>query len=178
MLSNISKIFILNMILKLVFCRILDINLLNELEYDNSSIVIDLSKRSIDSIELNTFKNYGNLEIIYLQDNKLKKLDVESFKFLVNLREIWLEDNILVDININVFKELNNLELVCLYNNPISILFPNILNNLCTINNNTCKIIYEEKCKKISAISTLKSSTILTTTIGNNITGKSIAKLN
>ena len=153
MLSNVSKILLLNMILKLVFCRILDLNLLNELEYDNSSIAIDLSKRSIDSIELNTFKNYGNLEIIYLQDNKLKKLENQTFKYLNNLRELWLEDNNLVDINQNVFKELYNLEKVCLFNNPISILFPSFISNLCRLNNK-CKIIYIEKCEKTQLTTT------------------------
>jgi hypothetical protein len=38
------------------------------------SIEIDLSKRGIDSIDINTFKGYNKLEKLFLENNKLRKL--------------------------------------------------------------------------------------------------------
>ena len=176
MLSNILKILVLNLVLRLSFCRILDKNLLNELGYNTDSVLIDLSKKSIESIEKNTFQGYNKLEIIYLQDNKLLRLDNESFKYLVNLKELWLEDNSLIDIDLNTFRELYNLQKVCLFNNPISALFPSILNNLCILNIK-CNIIYTDKCIGIrTTFTTTKLTT--TTTRSTNLTSKNFAKIN
>ena len=38
--------------------------------YEIDSIEIDLSRRSIDSIDINTFKGYSKLEKLFLEDNK------------------------------------------------------------------------------------------------------------
>jgi len=63
--------------------------------YEIDSIEIDLSRRSIDSIDINTFKGYNKLEKLFLEDNKLKKLEYGLFNHLSNLRELWLESNII-----------------------------------------------------------------------------------
>jgi hypothetical protein len=60
--------------------------------YEIDSIEIDLSRRSIDSIDINTFKGYSKLEKLFLEDNKFNKLEYGLFNHLSNLRELWLEN--------------------------------------------------------------------------------------
>ena len=108
---------------------------------------IDLSESSIDSMDVNTFKGYNNLEILYLEDNKLKQLEYGLFNHLLNLKELWLESNNIVSIDRNVFVGLNKLEKVCLSDNPISLLFPSNIKPLCDSNPN-CSIKINEKCIK------------------------------
>ena len=108
---------------------------------------IDLSESSIDSMDVNTFKGYNNLEILYLEDNKLKQLEYGLFNHLLNLKELWLESNNIVSIDRNVFVGLNKLEKVCLSDNPISLLFPSNIKPLCDSNPN-CNIKINENCIK------------------------------
>jgi Leucine-rich repeat (LRR) protein len=115
--------------------------------YEIDSIEIDLSRRSIDSIDVNTFKGYNKLEKLFLEDNKLKKLEYGLFNHLSNLRELWLESNIIVSIDRNVFVGLNLLQKVCLNDNPISIMFPSNIKPLCDTNPN-CNIKINENCLK------------------------------
>jgi Leucine-rich repeat (LRR) protein len=115
--------------------------------YEIDSIEIDLSRRSIDSIDINTFKGYSKLEKLFLEDNKLKKLEYGLFNHLSNLRELWLESNIIVSIDRNVFVGLNLLQKVCLNDNPISIMFPSNIKPLCDTNPN-CNIKINENCLK------------------------------
>ena len=121
--------------------------------YEIDSIEIDLSRRSIDSIDVNTFKDMTNVVKLYLDDNKIKQLDNGVFNDLINLRELWLESNNIISIDKNIFINLNKLELVCLSNNPISMMFPNNVRPLCnTIYNSKCKIEITDKCKKNTQI--------------------------
>ena len=115
--------------------------------YEIDSIEIDLSRRSIDSIDINTFKGYSKLEKLFLEDNKLKKLEYGLFNHLSNLRELWLESNIIVSIDRNVFVGLNLLQKVCLSDNPISLMFPSNIKPLCDTNLN-CNIKINENCLK------------------------------
>jgi Leucine-rich repeat (LRR) protein len=115
--------------------------------YEIDSIEIDLSRRSIDSIDINTFKGYSKLEKLFLEDNKLKKLEYGLFNHLSNLRELWLESNIIVSIDRNVFVGLNLLQKVCLNDNPISLMFPSNIKPLCDTNPN-CNIKINENCLK------------------------------
>jgi hypothetical protein len=65
--------------------------LIETYKYEIDSIEIDLSRRSIDSVDINTFKGYNKLEKLFLEDNKLRKLEYGLFNHLLNLRELWLE---------------------------------------------------------------------------------------
>jgi len=56
--------------------------------YEIDSIEIDLSRRSIDTIDVNTFKGYNKLEKLFLDDNKLRQLDYGVFNQLLNLKEL------------------------------------------------------------------------------------------
>jgi hypothetical protein len=120
--------------------------------YEIDSIEIDLSRRSIDTIDVNTFKGYNKLEKLFLDDNKLRQLDYGVFNHLLNLKELWLESNNIVSIDRNVFVGLNQLEKVCLNDNPISVMFPSNIKPLCDSNPN-CNIKINEKCIKDATIS-------------------------
>ena len=104
-----------------------------------------MSRRSIDTIDVNTFKGYNKLEKLFLDDYKLRQLDYGVFNHLLNLKELWLESNNIVSIDRNVFIGLNQLEKVCLNDNPISVMFPSNIKPLCDSNPN-CNIKINEKC--------------------------------
>jgi len=106
-----------------------------------------LSNKSIDNIDINTFKGLNNLKSLYLNDNKIKQLEYGLFNELYNLKELWLESNNISSIDRNVFFGLNQLEKVCLNDNPISIMFPDNVILLCDSNPN-CNIRINEKCTK------------------------------
>jgi len=135
--------------------------LIMEHGFATNSVVIDLSVKSIDSIDLNTFNDYVKLEELYLDDNKLTQLQTGLFSNLVNLRELWLESNHIISIDKSIFNGLINLELVCLSNNPVTTLFPNQVASLCDSSNPKCKIKVAEKCqrKQTTRITTTKLTT-------------------
>jgi Leucine-rich repeat (LRR) protein len=119
--------------------------LIQKYGFDINSVVIDLNERSIDTIEINTFKGYNKLEKLHLEENKIKQLEYGLLNHLVNLKEVWLESNEIVSIVRNVFVGLNKLEKVCLCDNPMSFLFPNKIKPLCDTNP-FCTIKINEKC--------------------------------
>lgn len=162
MINNIIalKVAVIFSILCLIDGKILNQNLLYETGHNINSSEIDLREKSIDYIDLNTFRKFPNIQVIYLEDNKIRKIEKDLLKNLTNLRELWLEDNLLVDIDKDIFNGLNKLEKVCLFNNPIFIFFPNQMNLLCE-KNLKCTVIFKEKCKRqnITTISTTKTTT-------------------
>jgi Leucine-rich repeat (LRR) protein len=119
--------------------------LIQKYGFDINSVEIDLSERSIDTVEINTFKGYNNLERLHLEENKIKQLEYGLLNHLVNLKEVWLESNNIVSIDRNVFVGLNKLEKVCFNDNPISFMFPNNIKPLCDTNP-FCTIKINEKC--------------------------------
>ena len=121
--------------------------LIQKYGFDIDSVVIDLSEKSIDTIDINTFIGFTKLEKLYLEDNKLKQLENGLFNHLDSLKEVWLESNNIVSIDRNVFVGLNKLEKVCLKDNPISFLFPTNIKPLCETNP-ICTIKINEKCIK------------------------------
>ena len=127
--------------------------LFQEYNYNNNSIVIDLSNKNLDNIDINTFKGLNNLESLYLNDNKIKQLEYGLFNELYNLKELWLESNNIISIDRNVFAGLNQLEKVCLNDNPINIMFPNNIKPLYDTPNPNCDIKINEKCIKDNTIS-------------------------
>jgi len=120
--------------------------LIQKYGFDINAVEIDLSERSIDSIEINTFKGYNKLEKLYLEENKIERIENGLFNHLTNLRELWLESNKIISIERNVFNGLNSLEKVCISNNPI-IMFPSNIKPLCDTNS-ICTIKINEKCIK------------------------------
>jgi Leucine-rich repeat (LRR) protein len=121
--------------------------LFQEYNYNNNSKIIDLSSKSLDKIDKNTFKGLINLESLYLNDNKIKQLENGLFNQLSNLRELWLESNKISSIDRDIFVGLNKLQKVCLNDNPISLMFPINVEQLCDTNPN-CNIKINEKCIK------------------------------
>jgi len=121
--------------------------LFQEYNYNNNSKIIDLSNKSLDKIDINTFKGLINLESLYLNDNKIKQLENGLFNQLYNLRELWLESNKISSIDRDIFVGLNKLQKVCLSDNPISLMFPSIIKPLCDTNPN-CNIKINENCIK------------------------------
>jgi Leucine-rich repeat (LRR) protein len=121
--------------------------LIQKYGFNIDSVVIDLSERSIDIIDISTFIGFIKLEKIYLEENKINKLANGLFNHLESLKEVWLESNNIISIDRNVFVGLNNLEKVCLKDNPISIMFPTNIKPLCDTNQK-CTIKINEKCIK------------------------------
>jgi Leucine-rich repeat (LRR) protein len=147
------KIFILNIFLAIIFKRTIAISLNQSLLFQKygfniNSIEIDLSEKSIDKIDINTFKGLSNLELLYLEENFIDRLEYGLFSDLLNLKEIWLQSNRIISIDINIFVGLNKLEKVCLNDNPISNMFPASIKPLCD-SNPKCSININEKCIKI-----------------------------
>ena len=114
--------------------------------HSHNSVYIDLARRSINSIQLNTFNGLEYLEILHLEDNKLKRIEKGIFNDLVNLRELWLESNTLISIDKDALSGLNNLEIVCLNDNPLQELFPDQLASLFA-SNPKCVLKITEKCQ-------------------------------
>jgi len=139
--------------------------LLSEYGYSNNSVLIDLSSKNIESIDVNTFIGFTNLQVLYLNKNKLSRLNEPVFKNISNLKEIWLEENSITSFSKDSFVGLVNLERICLYDNPISTLFPNLLTGLCSTSPN-CKVTITEKCLMITTrvSTTFKTTSIRTTT--------------
>jgi Leucine-rich repeat (LRR) protein len=121
--------------------------LINKYGFDINSVVIDLSGRKIDTIDINTFKGYTKLEKLYLEENEIQHLEYGLLNHLESLKEVWLESNLIVSIDRNVFDGLNKLEIVCLKDNPISFMFPTNIRPLCETNP-ICTIKINEKCIK------------------------------
>jgi Leucine-rich repeat (LRR) protein len=121
--------------------------LIQKYGFNIDSVVIDLSERSIDTIDINTFIGFTKLEKIHLEENKINQLANGLFNHLESLKEVWLESNNIISIDRNVFVGLNNLEKVCLKDNPISIMFPTNIKPLCDTNP-MCTIKINEKCIK------------------------------
>jgi Leucine-rich repeat (LRR) protein len=121
--------------------------LINKYGFDINSVVIDLSGRKIDTIDINTFKGYTKLEKLYLEENEIQHLEYGLLNHLESLKEVWLESNLIVSIDRNVFDGLNKLEIVCLKDNPISLTFPTNIRPLCETNP-ICTIKINEKCIK------------------------------
>ena len=82
---------------------------------NKNSIEIDLSEKSIDKLDIKTFKGLSNWEWLNLEDSFTERLDHGLFSDLINLKEIWLQSNRIIEIDINIFVGLNKLEKVCLH---------------------------------------------------------------
>ena len=125
--------------------------LLFSFNYSFDSEFIDLSNQSIQAIDLSTFNGFKYLKTLYLEQNHLITLENGLFRGLSQLREIWFESNNLNLIDRNAFVGLTNLELVCLYGNPISNLFPSLVQPLCATNPK-CSIKIAEKCEPLGIL--------------------------
>ena len=133
--------------------------LFEKYRFNINSVVIDLSEKSIDNIDTNTFQGCNKLEKLFLQDNKIKILEYGLFNNLENLKELWLENNNIISIDRNIFIGLDKLQKVCLNENPISLMFPNNIKPLYDTPNPNCDIKINEKCIKDNTISNYKLNT-------------------
>ena len=103
-----------------------------------------MSNLGIQAIHYDTFNGLSNLEKLNLDYNKLRKIDF-NLKDLYNLKYLSLQFNEIVQFGKNELVGLNQLELVCLFNNPLSILIPASLSDLCSTNPK-CIINTESNC--------------------------------
>lgn len=142
-------LFFLFITLKFNYITCLKLNqtiLIEIYQYTEDSKIIDLHAQNIDSIEASTFNGYTKLEALYLHENKLNKLDSSLFKDLINLKILWLESNNIISFDRNSLSGLKDLEQVCFFNNPISIIFPQSIKDICS-SNPKCIITITTACQ-------------------------------
>jgi hypothetical protein len=120
--------------------------LINTYGFSLTSTEINLSGKSIDKIDANTFIGFTKLEVLNLNDNKISSIDDALLKSLPNLREFWVESNFIITVDRNAFVGLTNLKKVCLWDNPVSTNFPTILTGICSTNPE-CELKISEKCE-------------------------------
>ena len=101
------KFLLFNILLVAIIQRASSIGINQSLLIQNygfniDSVVIDLSERSIDTIDINTFIGFKKLEKIYLEENKINQLANGLFNHLESLKEVWLESNNIISIDRNV----------------------------------------------------------------------------
>jgi Leucine-rich repeat (LRR) protein len=90
---------------------------------------IQLSNRSLNEIDPETFKGLTKLEKIEIDQNSFKFIRLE-FTGLVLLKELNLSGNCLRDINLKAFDGLTRLEKLYLGCNQIKEIQPNLFNGL------------------------------------------------
>ena len=61
--------------------------LIQKYGFEINSVEIDLSERSIDYIDINTFKGYNKLEKLHLEENKIKQLEYGLLNHLESLKD-------------------------------------------------------------------------------------------
>ncbi len=62
------------------------------------------------------------------------------FKYLTNLQEINLKSNRITSFNRFSFANFVRLEIVCIFDNPISSIYPSLLENNICIGNSKCNV--------------------------------------
>ncbi|KAK6195576.1 hypothetical protein SNE40_000978 [Patella caerulea] len=82
--------------------------------------ILNLNSNSINSIEVQAFKNVPFLDELHLVDNQIVTLVPEIFEGLDSLTELHLTDNRLQDLNENLFRSLKSLIILELSNNNLT----------------------------------------------------------
>ena len=65
---------------------------------------ISLSDNHLTLLDKLTFQNMPNLEVLYLPFNQISQLHPEIFKGLSNLKELYLSENKLTSLDNDIFK--------------------------------------------------------------------------
>ena len=99
-----------------------------------TSTSFDFYNRQITSISTGTFTGLSQLQELNLQSNQLTSLDASIFNGLSQLQRLYLHYNNLISLDRNIFIGLLNLETVYLGSNPISLLQPSYVKQLCSTN--------------------------------------------
>lgn len=81
--------------------------------------ILDLSKNSISSFMLDTFKDLFDLTFLDLSENSIQSIENGSFKDLKDLKELKLSKNTLENINADDLKNLHNLRKLYLSYNKL-----------------------------------------------------------
>jgi Leucine-rich repeat (LRR) protein len=89
---------------------------------ENVQDLLDLSKKIIKTIDLNSFDDFSNLNKLYLQNNEIAALQPSVFSKLVKLHVLKLNDNKLVDLDAKTFEGLGKLYKLSLKNNQLKTL--------------------------------------------------------
>ena len=61
---------------------------MSQYDYSKDSYQIDLSRLSLDTIDLGTFAGFNNLQLLFLENNKITKIEQGMFNGLSSFREL------------------------------------------------------------------------------------------
>lgn len=123
-------------------------NQISRLEANNFCTATDLEtlsfrKNLIQEVDVNAFRNLGNLRELYLSDNQLTSLHMNTFAPLISLEIISLSGNQLQSVDLELFHANVQLHEILLYDNKITAVHPQAFSNLVNLfnlelHNNLC----------------------------------------
>lgn len=128
--------FLLKLLLSLfilmrpIYCIILNSSLLNSLGYNKSSQFIGIYGQNITDIDPKTFEGYVNLFQLELTSNQLINIDISVFKGAVNLSYLTLNDNPLKELSNKKNITLTSLLQLVIYGTHLSDFDSNLINGL------------------------------------------------
>ena len=141
-LSLILALFLIIIILSYIqmkSTKFIDLNLNNLAKLCNcnhsQSYFIELSKKSIQTIDSLTFNGLNSLEGLSLGNNKLTTIDRAIFKNLTSLQTLWLYNNEIESIDSLAFYDLACLKFLSLQYNKIETIHPITLHSLHSLRN-------------------------------------------
>ena len=93
-----------------------------EEEFSDDTTEIDLSQRSIQSIDLSALSDLSKLEVLNLEDNLIQKIDFAPFRKHPTLLNLDVSNNNIEVVDLTVLKTLKKLQRLDLRQNPIEAL--------------------------------------------------------
>lgn len=108
-------------------------------------LVLHLEKNDLTKINDKVFKGLFNLDRLYLAENQIETIHQNAFKELFMLELLNLDFNQIVSFNKNTLVGLTHLDKVCFYDNPISVYFSDLLDDVC-ISNSKCIVYTSNPC--------------------------------
>ncbi|MHA2503368.1 MAG: leucine-rich repeat domain-containing protein [Candidatus Kariarchaeaceae archaeon] len=108
-------------VLSAVVATLLGLEVFDE-EFQTGIVEIDLSRRSIITIDLDAIQELQNLEILNLEDNLIEKIDFAPFRKHPALVNLDVSNNKIEVVDLTVLKTMKKLQRLDLRNNPIDAL--------------------------------------------------------
>ncbi len=108
-------------VLSAVVATLLGLEVFDE-EFQTGVVEIDLSRRSIITIDLDAIQELQNLEILNLEDNLIEKIDFAPFRKHPALVNLDVSNNKIEVVDLTVLKTMKKLQRLDLRNNPIDAL--------------------------------------------------------
>lgn len=128
----------------------LDHNMLTKLEDDTFKglfrlSVLSLSNNEIHTISENIFNGLTSLEWLHLETNHISTFNENALRTNYKLEYLNLDYNRVASFSKKTLVGLFHLDKVCIYDNPISLYFPNLLDEIC-VSNDKCLVYYSHPC--------------------------------